>query len=635
MTTEPIILNNRYELQEPLGRGAFAQVWRARDRLLGRPVAVKMLERRLVELEGDAFGVMFQQEARAVAALDHPHIVHVYDVGEEGRQLYLVMELLPGGDLYQSLQTHGPYSLAETLALLTPIADALDVAHAAGLIHRDVKPQNILFARQQRPVLTDFGLVKVLSGSLYVSNPAFSGGQLLGTPEYMAPEQAQSRPVDARTDVYALAAVAFQLLTGKVPFQGDTAMSTLFLAVSTPRADLRSRLPASLPPAAADCLLAALAVNPGERPAAPGEWLRQLQAAHESQAAAQAEQRAAARQAALLQQAQREKITQLEQQAASARQQQQWLAELGRRAPALHRAPGGLPIVSSMDELRGLRELPPRILWEKDGREMALVPAGPFTMGMSEAEARQIAQQSSTDVNWWLTATPAHQVELPAYYLDVTPVTHAAYARFLAANPQHPVPFKDTDWTRPYNWNRAKRTPPAGLENHPVVLVSWSDAVAYAAWAGKRLPTEAEWEKGARGTDQRIYPWGNTWDSSCLNSHEGPVVRPVRNLTECVKEQNSMEGWFAAARTTPVGAYPLGASPFGLLDMAGNVLEWCANWLEPYPGNVHPWGRYGQTCRALRGGSWNIISRTFRATYRGNNGPSNRSVAVGFRCAQE
>jgi formylglycine-generating enzyme required for sulfatase activity len=151
---------------------------------------------------------------------------------------------------------------------------------------------------------------------------------------------------------------------------------------------------------------------------------------------------------------------------------------------------------------------------------------------------------------------PQHSLHLPDYHIAKTPVTQAEYAAFIQAT-GHREPNRDEDWAQPYNW-RGKR-PPQGRENQPVVLVSWQDAVAYCKWLSEatgqlyRLPTEAEWEKAARGTDGRTYPWGNRWDKKRCNTYEG-----------------------GKKGTTPVGAYPKGASPYSCLDMAGNVWEWCA-----------------------------------------------------------
>lgn len=272
-----MLLNNRYRIdlkEKPLGRGAFAEVRRAEDELLGRPVAVKLLDPKLVQMEGQPIIDQFMREVRAVARLNHPNLLTVYDMGQEGSQLFLVMELLEGGELTKRIKPDEPWTLEAVLDLLEPLAKGLEVAHTAGLVHRDIKPQNILYSHHGHPVLVDFGLVKVLSGSLYASG-LHSNGKLLGTPEYMAPEQAHSQSVDARTDVYALGVLVYQLLTGRVPFKGKAAISTLFLACGTPREQLAFE---GVDNAIADIVRRAVAIEMVERPNTPMAFVKTMQA---------------------------------------------------------------------------------------------------------------------------------------------------------------------------------------------------------------------------------------------------------------------------------------------------------------------------------------------------------------------
>jgi formylglycine-generating enzyme required for sulfatase activity len=170
------------------------------------------------------------------------------------------------------------------------------------------------------------------------------------------------------------------------------------------------------------------------------------------------------------------------------------------------------------------------MICEKTNKEMMRVPVGKFLFGQVMEELEQ-----------------------QGFWIDRTLVTNAEYKRFLDANPEHPVPFAQEDWAQPYNWDEQARAFPPGKSDHPVVLVIHQDALAYAEWAGARLPTEAEWEKAARGTDGRAYPWGK-WDQDRCNTVEAGIFS-----------------------TTPVGQYsPGGDSPYGCADMAGNVWEWTA-----------------------------------------------------------
>lgn len=238
------------------------------------------------------------------------------------------------------------------------------------------------------------------------------------------------------------------------------------------------------------------------------------------------------------------------------------------------------------------------IIWKIDGKEMVYIPSGEFLMGSSEGVGNE---------------TPAHTVRLDAFYIDRYPVTNEEYKRFVDIT-GHPVPCYDVDWVdaSDYNWDPETRTPPAGKENHPVVLVSWEDAQAYAAWAGKRLPTEAEWERAARGTDGRRWPWGDEFVKDRCNSKESDV-----------------------GGTVPVGQYsPDCDSPDGVGDTVGNVWEWTSSLFRPYPYDADD-GRESLEAngwRVLRGGSWvNDLDRA-RCTAR-LDGDFLFYNNVGFRCA--
>ncbi len=234
------------------------------------------------------------------------------------------------------------------------------------------------------------------------------------------------------------------------------------------------------------------------------------------------------------------------------------------------------------------------------------IPAGEFLMG-SDPKIDKDAQGDEQ---------PQHPLYLPDYYIAGTPVTNAQYAAFVQAT-GHRAPYQSAEWAKPYNWT--KQAPPRGKENHPVVLVSWDDAVAYCRWLGAALPTEAEWEKAAGGADGWIYPWGNEWDAGRCNTSEG-----------------------GKKGTTPVGSYPDGASPYDCLDMAGNVWEWCATQyaaeFKPYPYDAgedewtEEYLNRTNVLRVLRGGSWYFTQHYARCAYRYNwYNPTYRDYLVGFR----
>jgi hypothetical protein len=262
-----------YRLEEQIGRGGMAVVFRALDERLGRQVALKVLAPGLAADE--AFRHRFIRESRSAAAVDHPHIVPVFEAGEADGVLFLAMRYVPGGDVGTLVRRLGPLSPAHAAALISAVASALDAAHAAGLVHRDVKPANMLVdARPGWPdhvYLSDFGLTK---GSL--SSVSLTGtGQFMGTLDYCAPEQIQGRRVDARTDEYALACAAFELLSGQPPFPRDEGMAELYAQLSAVPPLLTSRRP-SLPPPVDDVVLRALAKAPEDRFASCGEFAAAL-----------------------------------------------------------------------------------------------------------------------------------------------------------------------------------------------------------------------------------------------------------------------------------------------------------------------------------------------------------------------
>ncbi len=247
-----------YELLRRLGEGGMAQVYLARDIRLGREVAVKVLDQRLAERPG--FRERFEREARVAASLDHPNIVQLYDFGDSERQLYLVMPYVSGGSL-QDMLRRAPFAGGEVATFGSQMADALDYAHQRGVIHRDVKPANMLVHADGRLLLSDFGLAKILSSAQPQAAPRRHPDA--GTPEYMAPEQIEGRS-DERTDIYALGVVLYLLLTSHLPFTGGTSAAVmeghLYQLPEEPR-----RFNRAISPAMQAVVLRALAKHPDDR----------------------------------------------------------------------------------------------------------------------------------------------------------------------------------------------------------------------------------------------------------------------------------------------------------------------------------------------------------------------------------
>ncbi len=255
-------LGGKYEIQSEIGRGGMGIVYRAHDTMLRRTVAVKVLSPQLAA--DSTFVQRFRPEAVAAANLRHPNIVTIYDVGEDalsGQAIhYIVMENVEGETLDRLLQRQRrPLTLHQTDEIIRQVADALHYAHERGMIHRDVKPSNIMLSPDGHVTLMDFGLVRAGEMSHLTQT-----GSVLGTPLYMAPEQVMGAEIDRRTDIYALGIVIYELLTGQVPFMRTTPLAIAHAHVYDPPPPLREKRP-DLPPSVETVVLRALAKNPGGR----------------------------------------------------------------------------------------------------------------------------------------------------------------------------------------------------------------------------------------------------------------------------------------------------------------------------------------------------------------------------------
>ena len=488
----------RYTIESHLGSGAYADVYRALDPALKRTVALKVLKPALVS-DQEAYD-RFVQEAQTSGNLFHSNIATVIDIGDADGYHFLAMRFVNGRALDKVLRADGAMPWEKALQVQEQIGAALSFAHDRGLVHRDVKPQNIIISETEGAVLTDFGLVRAMASSGMTST-----GTMLGTPQYMAPEIWEGVDASPATDQYALACILVEMLTGKVLFDGNTppAIMTKHFQPLTLPASWGKGIPGGIE----YVLQRALAKKAAERYPA----IRDLAAAlHE---------------------------------------------------PANKMAP--VEIIKSSNTNLGTAKLAAD---NPAGIEWIEIPAGEFLYG--DNKGRQFIRNP--------------------FLIGKYPVTNEQYKRFLDANPEYPAP-KDWDKSRQY---------PAGKANHPVVYVSWNDAQAFCRWAICQLPTEIEWEKAARGTDGRTYPWG-----------EDRSVRKYCNSDNIF------------GMTTPVDKFPQGASPYGVFDLSGNVYEWTAS--------THESGGY-----VLRGGSWFFLDYLVRSANRSRNNPTNADLNGGFRCAR-
>jgi serine/threonine-protein kinase len=570
----------KYEILAELGRGGFAVVYQARDVELDRLVALKVLR---PALSDDAeFVARFRQEARAVARLQHRNIITVHDAAQIDGQLIIAMQYLSGRTLRDELKSAGVPPLKQTLAILEQVAAALDFAHQQGVVHRDVKPANIMLEDTDQGVhatLLDFGLAKALE----VSTALTSQGTLLGSPEYMAPEQADPNRVNEigpATDRYALGIVAYQLLTGRVPFPGNipaTLNAHLHLTPPDPRT-LRSEVS----PQVSVVLLKMLAKAPADRYASAGQFVRALRSAATPSAHPIPAKPVRWLRWALVGAAVVLVIgiagyvvgTQLVQPAATPQ-----------TTP-----PGALPALTPTVTLAPASVLTAGSVQTRtsDGMAMVFVPGGTFRMGSDSGNDDE---------------KPVHDVTLDGFWIDRTEVTNAQYARCVAAQ-QCTSPTDTNSYTRPYFGNPQ-------FDDYPVIHVTWENANQYCTSIGGQLPTEAQWEYAARGPAGNVYPWGNAPPDDRWLNYRGAI-----------------------GDTQPVGAYLGGASWAGALDLAGNVAEWVNDWYGPYVASAqtNPAGPVAGSYRVLRGGSWSDYEDNVRAAARIDNAHDDRGVLIGFRC---
>jgi len=588
-------LLNKYRIERLLGRGGFAEVYLAAHLDLKGLRALKVLRRDALGLGSSDYTLFeerFQMEAELGELFDHPNLVRVYDFERDAGTLILVMEYCAGGSLanrlYPAKGKVEPLPVDQAIQLGVEVSSGLAELHHRDIVHRDLKPNNILFDARGRAKVSDLGLaqtpdglsIRDLLGSLSHKHP--------GTPGYMSPEQEKTTDyLRSPSDVYALALVLFEALTGRVVQN---------LKPGTRLSGLRPDVPGWLD----ELLEQMLHKDPEQRPWDGKEVLGLLKQGGHGDARRQQEEKG--RLAAV--EAERRKAEEKQRQAA---EQERLVTEERQRKEAEERGRQESEVKHRREEEERKRiNAEQKVKQEaekKNQNEMTItlapgvemvfrcVPAGEFWMGSDD-----------NDKNASECEKPQHKVYLDEYWIGKYPVTNAQYQAYVKANGR-------IDWS-------SER----GKKRHPAKNMEWKEAVGFCEWASQvsgrvvRLPTEAEWEKAARGTDRRMYPWGNEEpDNSRANFH------------------------VLFKGTTPVGQFsPQGDSPCGCADMAGNVWEWVQDWFdEDYYRSqdrfVNPLGPNTGKWKVLRGGSW-VYEYGLRTAYRGANSPRGHG-AFGFRCA--
>ena len=650
----------RYLVLERIGEGGMATVYKARDTRLEREVAIKIIRREAFPLDQlDLILKRFEREAKSLGSLSHPNIVSVLDYGEHEGLPYLVMVYQPGGTLKERLGTPMPWR--DAVRFIIPIARALEYTHEHNIINRDVKPSNILLTEKGQPMLTDFGLVKIFQekGSTHLT----ASGTGLGTPDYMAPEQWIGETT-AVSDLYSLGVVLYEMITGHRPYISDTPAGILLKQINDPLPFPKEYIP-DLPHNVESVLLKVLARKPSDRYPDMRTFANELQdlldgrevtattiktkrlreqmlgKAEENPPAAEPmpveQEPAKARQDAPIESKQNLQADKIQKPASAPTLQP--VSSKNKFSPLIIAALGAIVLIGACGacwligtklnlfggtttptqaalatdaatEIAATEEiaptavvptetsapietpLPVEIIDEKNV-SLRLIPAGEFTMGNNDGSTEE---------------RPASKIYVDTFYMDKYEVTNDKYAACVADGVCR-MPEKPGSATRSSYYNNPV------YSNYPVIYVTWAMAKTYCEWRGARLPTEAEWEKAARGSeDARAYPWGNDFSCNYAN-HSG-----------CIDD------------TAPVNQYDEGQSPYGVYGMSGNVWEWTSSLFTFYPysatdGREAP-GTSGM--RSVRGGSWHIFGGTggnIRIDTRFKLDPVYFGAYVGIRCA--
>jgi eukaryotic-like serine/threonine-protein kinase len=480
----------KYELEEYLG-GGMSRVYRARDTVIGRTVAIKILTEG--GLEDGEVKARFLAEARTAGGISHENILGIYDFGEDDQHRpFIVMEFLKGEDLRHAIRSGHTGDTGNKIRIALQIARALEHIHTQKIIHRDIKPENVHITTAGQVKLMDFGISK-REGLDNMTRTGF----IVGTPYYMAPEQVTGAPITTQADVYAFGILLYELMTGAHPIVGDTMERIFYCILNEPlNLDaLRSKAPEAVCQLVARCT----AKNPAERPQGFGPVCAELE---RIQGGPVVTSRDAPTETLRVPEPQPAPVP-------AARKRPEWVL------PAAVLA----VVVLGAGLFFALRQNGPAPAISDPAGDMVLVHAGKFLFGQNK-----------------------EPVTLPDFYVDKTEVTNAAYLKFCEAT-HHELPPGF----------------PQDKQGYPVVNVTIGDAKAFAEWAKKRLPTEREWEKAARGVDGRAYPWGNRPPDISQTNIGTDLLRPAADLS-------------------------LGASPYGALQMVGNVWEFIDQTRTPSPG---------------------------------------------------
>ena len=611
-----------YEIISSLGRGGFGSVYKAKSSN-GSMVALKVLNPQV--LDNQKVVKKFFHEAMILAKLDHPNICRLIEFFPDGQNYAIVMEYDEGTELKELLQQQpdGLLPFDKAFRIAKQSLSAFQYAHDNGILHRDIKPANIMINKEGNIKIMDFGIAKVAGAATHDT-----AASMLSI-HYTPPERFDpSRVVDTRSDIYALGLVFYELFAGRRPFDVDETSQIMFWhlnEIPEPPEAFVSGLPQDVSLA----IQKALEKDPDDRfqdfkefsdamgSGTPGvDYSSSLD---ETTASEQTVVTSLVEPAAMKKKAKKKKaegmplalIAGIPAALAVLLIGGFFAYQIFLKGPAI---PGTAQQETVNIEYKG--GVPnskgyPEITHEKDNSIMIYIPAGEFTMG--------------SDI--YSFEKPVQQINLDAYLIDKYLVTNKQFKQFVDETGYQTdaekkgtgqvkigkkwKEFEGAIWKMPDGNNSID-----GKDDYPVSQISYNDAVAYCQWAGKDLPTEAQWEMAARGPGGGIYPWGDSAPDDTMANFADSFID----------------------ETTPVTKYEKGQSLYGAFDMAGNLYQWCKDWYSAEGKereSKNPTGPDSGTERVLKGGSFSEGSDSLRAPSRLSADPSSSSFVYGFRCVKK
>ncbi len=655
---------DRYALRRLLGVGGMGEVYQGVHRTIEKEVAIKVLA--YEHRHNPSLNERFLEEAKAASRIRHDNVVDITDFGQSPQGCaYFVMEYLEGEDLAATLKRKGALPWGRIQHILLQVLSALQAAHAHGIVHRDIKPANCLrFTKNGDPdfiKVLDFGIARVSGAEHQGGERLTKAGTIMGTAEYMAPEQARGEDVDARTDLYAVGVMLFQMVTGQLPFQARSPMEILAKHMSVP-APMASTVGTGTVPQGVDAIIAhALAKEPQDRWASAEQFATAIAsipagvpayapslgggvlASNPSWRGAVTTPppghtgvdttipppaKSGVNPLVLI-----AGIGVLALGGAGA-----WLATRGDSPEPVTAAASPSEPADAKDEPAKAKKAPPKAVPAAtpspacpDG--MVMVEGGSFFMGSDNEDVRALQ-----------SARPTHKVRVENYCIAVDEVTVAQFHE-CSENGECRRAFKDSLFAQgsldDAEWKRRREAYGElcnerydDREQHPINCVTWEQARDYCEFRGGRLPTEQEWEFAARGSDGRVFPWGDeppTREHGNLCNAECRTWREGKQLPDEGMLSDANDAWFG---TAPVGSFPQGTTQHGLRDIVGNVFEWTASDFELY--EEHPEGLTAKQGKVIRGGAFNSGFAMFAdPALRFPSDPKGHTHGIGFRCAAD